>query len=103
MYALMRTIQLKPGKTTEFINCWQDSEMPKLKHQPGHKQTFLMKISDRDEVILFNVWASKADSERWGCSAPYWEAYAEIEGYWLKPPCLAEYTVIQPETAFIAD
>ncbi len=98
MYVLIRTIQLKPGKTAAFINSWQNWELRQLDHQPGHKEVFLMKIPGRDEVILLNVWESKADSECWGCSASYWETYAQAEEYFLKSPCLVEYTVIEPET-----
>jgi heme-degrading monooxygenase HmoA len=98
MYALMRTIRVLPGEKETFIHCWQNSELQQLKQQPGHQQTFLLKTSGSDEVIIFNLWKSKADSDCWGCSIPYWNAYVELENYWLKPPCLAEYTIVQAET-----
>jgi heme-degrading monooxygenase HmoA len=98
MIAALRTIQLHPGQQEAFLHAWQSEPAAALRRQPGCRGVYVLGSAHRDELILFSLWDDETALQTWQDSDAHQQSHQQLAEFWLSPPTLMTYTVLEQIT-----
>ncbi len=76
-YARVGTVQVQPGKMSEFIRIFRDSMVPPAQAQQGFKGVMVLANHDADKSFGFSVWETEADARTVETSRVAFQAQAD--------------------------
>jgi len=80
MFTRVVECTIKPGKTQDFFESFQDEVLPILQKQQGFTdETVLVSQNNQNELLAISYWKTEEDGERY-----HREVFPEISGI-LKP------------------
>ena len=93
MFARIATFQIKPDKLDEAIRLYQDSIIPDVKAQKGHRSSFLLVDRAKADAVSVAFWDSKEDMMATEESGAVKEWISRFSEYLEKPIATERFEV----------
>ena len=73
MYVGMVDYRVKPGKLEEAVRLWREQVEPVAAQQPGFEGSMLLAEPQKDRMVGFGFWESKAHADEFATTGPWRE------------------------------
>ncbi len=100
MFAVLVTLEVKPGKRDEFLQCIQDDAKHSLRDEPGCMAFHVVQLSDEaNRFFLYEAYVDEAAFEHHK-TTPHFACFAKAaETLLVAPPVITTGTHLIPATA----
>ncbi len=73
MYVGMVDYIVKPGQLGEAVRFWREQVVPVAAQQPGFEGSMLLTEPQKDKMVGFGFWESKAHADEFATTGPWRE------------------------------
>ena len=77
MYVGMVDYRVKPGQLEEAVRVWREHVEPIAAEQPGFEGSLLLTEPQKDRMVGFGFWKSKAHADEFATTGP-WKGGSEL-------------------------
>jgi antibiotic biosynthesis monooxygenase (ABM) superfamily enzyme len=73
MYVGMVDYRVRPGQLEEAVRFWREQVEPVAAEQPGYEGSMLLAEPQKDGMVGFGFWESKAHADEFATTGPWRE------------------------------